>query len=82
MKTLENWSLQSHDGCCVTLLVEGQHTLTIEALEHAQFRVRLRKDGQWRLARSWTVAPEGPLPRDGRARDSRDGFSCPNVDVV
>ncbi|MCC5960794.1 MAG: alpha-glucosidase [Rhodobacteraceae bacterium] len=82
MKTLGNWCLLSRDDCSVTLQVEGQHILSIEALENAQFRVRLRKDGQWRLARSWTVAPDGPLPREGRARDAREGFSCPPVEVT
>jgi len=77
MKTLETWHIVDRGPSWVALQVDGAHTLRIEALELAQFRVRLLKNGAWRLDRSWTVAPEGPLPPEGRSRDSLAGFSCP-----
>lgn len=81
MKTAETWQLATKDGHGVTLTVDGKHSLRIEALETAQFRVRLLKNGAWRLGRSWAVAPDGPLPREGRSRECLEGFSCPVVDI-
>ena len=81
MKTAENWQLAASDAHGVTLSVEGVHRLRIEALAEAQFRVRLLKDGRWRQGRSWCVAPEGPLPPEGRARDALAGFDCPALDI-
>ncbi len=77
MKTMETWTFASRDAQGVTLQVEGRHQMRIDVLEEAQFRVRLLKDGTWRQGRSWSVAPQGPLPPEGRSRESYQGFSCP-----
>ena len=78
MKTLETWELVSRDAQGVTLRVERRHMMRIEVLDHAQFRVRVLKDGVWRQGRSWSVAPQGPLPPEGRSRDSLEGFARPD----
>ena len=56
--------------------------MRIEALGLTQFRVRLLRGGEWRLGRSWTVAPEGPLPPEGRSRDSLAGFACRDLEIT
>ncbi|SFE23287.1 glycoside hydrolase family 31 protein [Roseivivax sediminis] len=81
MKTLRNWTLHDrHDAGC-DLLVEGRHILRIRALEDDLIRVSLLKNGAWRLDRTWTVAPGGAMPWEGRARDDLSGFSCPAVTI-
>ncbi|MEP0453177.1 MAG: TIM-barrel domain-containing protein, partial [Roseibium sp.] len=45
------------------------------------FRVSLLKNKKWRLDRSWTVAPDGDAPLEGRPRDSLGGFSSPGFDL-
>jgi alpha-glucosidase len=82
MRLLETWQLVDQGPSHVVLRVEGAHDLRLEALEPALFRVRLLKDGAWRLDRSWTVAPDGPLPPEGRSRDSAQGFTCPPLDIA
>lgn len=81
MKTLETWKVACRDAQGVTLLVEGRHLMRIDVLEGVQFRVRLLKDGVWRQGRSWSVAPKGPLPPEGRSRDSLEGFTCPDWEL-
>ncbi|MCE8019482.1 alpha-glucosidase [Halomonas sp. MCCC 1A11036] len=82
MKTLKHWSLEHQDNSTVRLKVDGKHLLCINVLEHDLFRVRLLKDGTWRLGRSWTVNPDGnTLPR-GRERDSLDGFTNPGYTLA
>jgi alpha-glucosidase len=78
LKTLESWSVLQETPNGVVLLVEGRHHLRIEVLDQALFRVRLLKDGQWRLDRSWVVDPDRAMPWEGRYRDSLAGFACPS----
>ncbi|TPW32134.1 alpha-glucosidase [Martelella alba] len=77
MRTLKNWTLSSRDAHGVTLLLDGRHSLVITVLEDALFRVSLKKDGDWRLDRTWSIAPEDDVAFEGRARDDLSGFSLP-----
>ncbi|TNJ41743.1 TIM-barrel domain-containing protein [Phaeobacter sp. B1627] len=77
MKNLKSWELISETGQGVILRVEGRHLLRISVLEETLFRVSLQKDGDWRLDRTWTIAPVGDAPWEGRSRDTMAGFSCP-----
>ena len=77
MKTLKNWRLEHHDDTTVQLRVHDRHLICINILDNKLFRVRLLKDGAWRLNRSWTVNPDGNTLPKGRSRDSVTGFSCP-----
>ncbi len=81
MRILDSWRLTDTGPSAVRLDIEGRHEMRIEALGPALFRVRLLKDRAWRLDRSWTVAPGGTMPPEGRSRDSFDGFTCPDVTV-
>ena len=57
-------------------------TMAIQVLEADIVRVTLRRPEGYRLDRTWCIAPGGlEPPLEGRERDSRTGFACPNVDV-
>lgn len=84
MKTLETFTLTRSIESGIELSIEGRHVMTVEVLEDALFRVQLRKNGEFRLGRSWTVAPkpEGTAtpcetPWEGRSRRDLSGFTCP-----
>ena len=82
MKTLQTFTLHRENADGVTLLVDSKHLLHIIVLEDDLWRVWLLPFGSTRLDRSWLVAPAGAdAPLQGRARASRDGFSCPTVTV-
>lgn len=82
MKTLSNWTLEATTPTGVDLCVKGRHLLRISVLEDTLFRVSLLKDRVWRLDRSWSIAPSGNAPLEGRQRDSLEGFSCPAFEVL
>ena len=62
MKCLKIWALEAETTTGVILRVEGRHLLHISVLEENRFRVSLQKDAEWRLERTWTVAPAGDAP--------------------
>ena len=78
MRTLKSWALDARDANGVTLTVDGSHTLKITVLEEALFRISLKKAGDWRLDRTWSIAPAEDVPFEGRARDDLSGFSLPD----
>ncbi|MBM3604313.1 MAG: alpha-glucosidase [Alphaproteobacteria bacterium] len=78
MKTLKHWTFAARDGACVTLDTEGGRRLRIAVLERDLIRVSLIGRDGWRLNRSWSVAPDGDTPFEGRSRDDLGGFSCPH----
>ncbi len=82
MKTARSWELSRTHPAGVDLLVEGRHILQIRVLEHDLIRVSLLKDGGWRLDRSWTIAPSGDVPWEGRQRDDLTGFGCPEPRIT
>lgn len=81
MKTLKTWTLARKLPNGVELEVEGRHLLRIVALDDSLFRVSLKKDGTWRLRRTWSIAPGDDVPWEGRDRDDFSGFQCPAVTV-
>ena len=78
MHHLKNWVFQSRTETGVILEAESRHILQVDVLEDRMIRVQLLKDGTYRLDRSWTVAPDGKAPLNGRHRASLSGFSCPS----
>ncbi len=82
MKCLKSWVLEAETATGLTLRVEGRHLLHLSVLEDSLFRVSLQKDGAWRLGRSWTVAPGGEAPWEGRRREDLSGFTCPKPQVT
>ncbi|ETX28053.1 TIM-barrel domain-containing protein [Roseivivax isoporae] len=81
MKTLRHWTVTARHAAGADLLVEGRHILRLRALGEDLIRVSLLKDGVWRLDRTWTIAPGGEVPWEGRHRDDLSGFSCPPVTI-
>ncbi|WOI56560.1 TIM-barrel domain-containing protein [Palleronia sp. LCG004] len=82
MKTLKDWTLADRRTDGVDLTVSGRHLMRIRVLEDDLIRVSLLKDGAWRLGRTWTVAPGGDAPLEGRDRDSLSGFNCPEPRIT
>ena len=66
-----------------TLSVVGNHTLHIMALEEDMIRVRLDREGQKSVDRSWMVAPANgqEQPYEGRDKEDLDGFALPNITI-
>ncbi|MEM9632782.1 MAG: TIM-barrel domain-containing protein [Pseudomonadota bacterium] len=81
MKALNSWQFAEHLRTGIVLEVEGKHRLQISVLETSLIRICLLKDGEYRLSRTWAVAPGGDVPWDGRWRDALAGFSCPDFSV-
>ncbi|AJY45133.1 glycoside hydrolase family 31 protein [Martelella endophytica] len=81
MRTLKNWKLAEQNDHAVRLIVDDRHSLDISVLEETLFRVALRKDGTWRLDRTWSIAPTEDVPAEGRSRDDLAGFSRPRAEV-
>ncbi|QDY44128.1 glycoside hydrolase family 31 protein [Candidatus Pantoea soli] len=77
MKTLKNWSVARSDRHHVELTVEGKHSLCLYVLEPGLFRVVIKRQGNWSLDRTWSIAPEQDVPWEGRSRDSLAGFTLP-----
>ncbi len=77
MKTLKNWVLHEANDQGVTLLVDDQHLLSVYVLEEQMMRVVIRQHQHFSLDRTWSIAPEGEVPWEGRDRLSLAGFSCP-----
>jgi len=81
MKTLKSWTLARQLPNGVELTVEDRHVLRIVGLENELFRVSLKKDGAWRLPRTWSIAPVGDVAWEGRDREEISDFTCPDVTV-
>jgi len=62
----------------------GGARLSVDILEPALARVRLRPKGGYREPRTWAIAPQAgqDVPWHGRNRDDRSGFSCPQAQVT
>ncbi|WP_413207634.1 TIM-barrel domain-containing protein [Rhodospirillum sp. A1_3_36] len=81
MKTLKTWTLARVLDNGLEFRVEDRHLFTILVLEDALIRVHLRKDGAFRLDRTWSIAPDGDVPWSGRPRESLDGFALPSFSL-
>ncbi|KZL27740.1 glycoside hydrolase family 31 protein [Pseudovibrio sp. Ad37] len=78
MKTLGKWSYIATEQNRVDLLVDNKHLLSLFVLEDKLVRVLLRKNGEFRQGRTWSITPaETPVPFEGRSRLSVEGFSLP-----
>ncbi|WKZ91222.1 glycoside hydrolase family 31 protein [Chimaeribacter arupi] len=77
MKTLKNWSLLTADDHHVELAVDGSHRLCLYVLDTGLFRVLIKRRNQLALDRTWSIAPDGDVPWEGRARESVAGFALP-----
>ncbi|MGE9549762.1 TIM-barrel domain-containing protein [Erwinia amylovora] len=77
MKTLKHWSLTQSDDHHVELTVDGKHLFCLYVLEQNLIRVAVKRQGQFALDRTWSIAPGEDVPWEGRPRGSLAGFSLP-----
>ncbi|WP_392562972.1 glycoside hydrolase family 31 protein [Orbus sturtevantii] len=82
MKTLKNWHFQSEKDNCITLSVDNKYTLSLYILEEKVFRILINRTNQLALDRTWSIAPNGDTPLEGRDRLSTEGFSLPNYQLT
>ena len=82
MRVLGAASLISKTAHGVTLSV-GSHVVHVTALEEDMIRVRVDRDGERAVGRSWMVAPPSgrETPYEGREKEDLDGFAMPAVKV-
>jgi len=77
MKPLKDWRLAARHATGIDLIADDRHLIRLRVLEAALVRVSVLRDGAWRLDRTWSIAPEGRVPWEGRSRDDLSGFACP-----
>ena len=77
MKTLKHWVLAKQDAAGVELLVDDKHIFCLRVLEQGLCRVLIKRRGELALDRTWSIAPQGDVPWEGRDRLSNEGFSLP-----
>lgn len=82
MRSLRDWELIAEDRAGISLGVEGRFILRILVPDRDLIRLNLLRDGVWRLDRSWSVAPGGHVPWEGRSRDDLSGFPRPGFDLT
>ena len=82
MKALNSWNFAECTANGLVLEVENSHRLKISVLEPALIRVCLLKEGDYRLDRTWAIAPSDDVPWEGRHRDDVTGFSCPEFSLT
>ncbi|EXU74629.1 glycoside hydrolase family 31 protein [Erwinia mallotivora] len=81
MKTLKHWTLAQSDAHHLQLIVDGRHHLCLYVLEENLIRVAVKRQGEFNPDRSWSIAPQGDVPWEGRSRESLAGFSLPAFTV-
>lgn len=82
MKTLKNWSLKNDVNNCIELLVDNKYNFCLYILEENMFRVLIKRNNSLSLDRTWSIAPNGDTPLEGRDRLSTEGFSLPGYQLV
>ncbi|MCV0424794.1 MAG: alpha-glucosidase [Roseibium sp.] len=82
MKALKSWKFVERTDNGFVLEVEQDHRLQVSVLEPALIRVCLLKDSEYRLDRTWAIAPSEDVPWEGRHRDDVTGFSSPRFSLV
>ncbi len=82
MKTLKRWSLADADKHHIALQVDGRHLFCLYILEAGLFRVVVKREGQYAIDRTWSIAPEQDVPWEGRSRESLSGFSLPGFTLT
>ncbi|MCZ4313314.1 glycoside hydrolase family 31 protein [Comamonadaceae bacterium G21597-S1] len=83
MKTLQPQGPSRADAHGMTIALHGGARLQLEILEPALARVRLQPADGYREPRTWAIAPQAgqDVPWQGRERDDRSGFGCPQAQV-
>ncbi|GEO13811.1 TIM-barrel domain-containing protein [Microvirga aerophila] len=83
MKALTEGRYCGRDGIWAVFDLGWNTELRVGILEQDIGRVFMKRDGGYRLDRSWSVAPGGVEPSfEGRLRDSTEGFTCPDASVT
>lgn len=82
MKALTRARYQGRDGIYAVFALDHGVSLRVGLVEETVGRVLMRRDGAYRLDRTWSVAPDGvDPPYAGRDRDDLTGFACPPTEV-
>lgn len=81
MKTLKHWTLVGQHADRIELHVDDAHLFCLYVLEQDLFRVLIKRNGELALNRTWSIAPEGDVPWQGRDRLSVAGFSLPGYQM-
>lgn len=81
MKTLKQWTFNQQGEGFVELLVDDKHLFRIYVLEEGLARVLVKHRGALALDRTWSIAPEGETPWEGRPREALSGFSLPHYQL-
>lgn len=82
MKALTEGRYRGRDGIWAVFDLGWNTELRVGILEQDIGRVVMKCDGEYRLDRGWSIAPGGLEPAyEGRARDSIEGFTCPDASV-
>lgn len=81
MKTLKNWVFHHQTQDHIELLVDGKHIFRLYILESDLGRVLIKQNGQLKLNRTWSIAPQQDVPWEGRNRESCEGFSLPGFSL-
>lgn len=82
MKTIKQWQFEGCQDNRVIIHCEGSHELNLFVLENNLIRVLIKRKGELRLDRTWSIAPENKdVAFEGRDRMSMEGFSCPAFEL-
>lgn len=82
MKALTRARYRGQDGIYAAFDLDYGVELRVGLVEETLGRVLMRRDGAWRLDRTWTIAPDAvDPPYEGRSREDLTGFTCPPVDI-
>lgn len=81
MKTLKKWIFKKEQNNCIELLVDEKYNFCLYVLEERMFRVLIKRPDSLSLDRTWSIAPNGDVPLEGRDRLSTEGFSLPTYQL-
>jgi alpha-glucosidase len=83
MKCIKTWRLLGQQDNRIDIECDGRHILHIFVLEKDMIRVLVKKQGELRLNRTWSIAPnQQDVDWQGRDRLSTEGFSLPQYKLV
>ena len=81
MKTLKKWIFKKEQNNCIELLVDEKYCFCLYVLEERMFRVLIKRQDSLSLDKTWSIAPNGDVPLEGRDRLSTEGFSLPTYQL-
>ena len=74
MKFIKTCSALSQDGDRATALLDGLHPISFEAISEGIIRVSVKKQDNFRLSRTWSIAQGGAtVPLKGHSREHLPG---------